>query len=373
MRALLLSLFAPAALLLASTCGWAFKLQPVGGEENPGAISDRQAAGFLRLFTSDVHERITRRAYEQAQVTLPADVMAGVRWNDNPPAVRLAPLFGGCQASDMRRGEQMDCWFSMLRVDRLALETVMRREKSIAPLRSHFGDMQFLHAMAPRAEEPATRTLEKILRWCEFTYAVARGDIGPRVNVHGLRDSPLSLEPQTAAWVASLFGAPEKQLWRVGDIFLARPGDLRLVAFGTLLHLVEDSYSASHVRRETLRAQANACPSYQAADAVVEFHTYAEQDTEKHALCDDPPDWLEVPREGSPVDVIAALVRAYHDGAGWPVVKRILEEDVFRLAERTHGARAGRCFERRAEIPDTEVVRAPPIMLDASCRNEISP
>jgi len=366
MRALL------AALLLASTCGWAFKLQPIGGEENPGAIGNRQAAGFLQLFTSDVHERITRRAYVQAQVALPDDVMAGIRWNDNPPAMRLAPLFGGCHGDDMRRGEQADCWFSMLRVDRLALETVMRREKSIAPLRSHFGDMQFLHAMAPRVEEPAARTLEKILRWSEFTYAVARGDIGPRVNVHGLRDSPLGLEPETADWVASLFGAPEKQLWRVGDIFLAKPGDLRLVAFGTLLHLVEDSYSASHVRRETLRAQANACPSYQAADPVIEFHTYVAQDTQKHALCDDPPDWLAAPREGSPVDVVAALVRAYHEGARWPVVRRILEEDVFRLAQRTHGARAGRCFERTG-IPDDEAVKAPPVTLDASCREEVSP
>jgi hypothetical protein len=115
--------------------------------------------------------------------------------------------------------------------------------------------------------------------------------------------------------------------------------------------------------------QANGCPSYDGTDAIVEFHTYAEQDTEKHAICDDAPDWLEAARPGSPIDVMAALVRAYRDEAQWPVVKAILEEQVFVLAPDPRPARAGRCFERRIEGMETEGVRPPPTALEAACRS----
>jgi hypothetical protein len=362
-------LLAIAACILVFPGALAFKLKPAGSsDENVSAITNRQALGFLQLFTSDVHERITRRAYEKAGVKLPDDVIVGVRWNDNPPAVRLGPLFGGCNSGDLKGGQQMECWVSMLRVDRLALETVLRREKSIAPLRSHFGDMQFLHAMAPRAGESPQETREKILRWSEFAYRIARGEIGPRANVHGLRENARTLETETAAWIGDLFRGPEKQLWTVQDIFLSKPGNLRLVAFGSLLHLVEDSYSASHVQRVAIGVQSNGCPSYDAEDEIAEFHTYAEQDTEKHALCDDAPDWLETPRAGSPVEVLAELVRAHEEDKDWLFVKKILEEKVFRFAPGRHAARAGRCFERRAETLEVEGVRPPPTALEPSCR-----
>ena len=40
-----------------------------------------------------------------------------------------------------------------------------------APLlvRSHFGDMQFLHAMAPRDKQDAISVRENIIVWAEFT------------------------------------------------------------------------------------------------------------------------------------------------------------------------------------------------------------
>jgi hypothetical protein len=334
----------------------AFKLQAVGLAP-PGGKESRQALGFLSLFSSDVHERITRQAYEKAGVPLADDVIAGVRWSDNPPALRLGPLAGLC---DFR------CWTSMLRVDRVALEVLSRREQSIPALRSHFGDMQFLHAMAVRGGEPARDTREKALRWAEFSYRVARGEIDGRENVFALRASRV-LEPATGEWVSSLFRAPEKKLWRVQDVFLPKAGELRLVAFGTFLHLVEDSYSASHVQRVARREQANGCPSYDAGDAIAEFHTYVGQDTEKHALCDDAPDWLETPRAGSPIDVLAELVGAYASGRDWAAVKPLLEEKVFRLVPRAAPARPGACFEAPADaMPGESAPR--PTMLDAKCR-----
>ena len=371
-RSLAVVMFAIA--LLAPAMAPAFKLQALGPRDDSLlGVANRQAQGFLLLFTSDVHERMTRRAYEMAGVKLPDDVMTGVRWNDNPPAVRVGALFGGCHGQDMKPMQEMDCFTSMFRVDRLAIETLSRREKSIAPLRSHFGDMQFLHAMAPRAGESAAETRDKVLRWSEFAYRIARGEIGPRVNVHGLDGAPRTLEPSTAKWVSGLFGAPEKKLWMVQDIFLPKSGNLRLIAFGTFLHLVQDSYSASHIRRAATRLQPNGCLSYDAVDAIVEFHTYAEQDTEKHALCDDAPDWLDTPRAGSPMGVMAELVRAYDAGKDWMYVKTILEEQVFRLASAPRTARAGRCFERRSEPQEPDGARPPPTRLDTACDEEKAP
>jgi hypothetical protein len=345
--------------LVALTCfdASAFKLQAMGVAARP-AVETRQAMGFLSLFGSDVHERIMRQAYEKAGAKLTDDVIAGVRWNDNPPIIRMGPLAGTCDVA---------CWVSMLRVDNLALEILSKREQSIPTLRSHFGDMQFLHAMASRAGEKPADTREKALRWLEFSYRVSRGEIGPRVNVFSLREAGSEMDAATRDWVSSLFRAPDKQLWLVQDVFLPGVGDLKHVAFGTFLHVVQDSYSASHVRRLARRTQSNGCPSYDASDPIAEFHTYVGQDTEKHALCDDSPDWLDSPREGSPVDVMAELVRAYTNGRDWPGVKAIIEEKVLKLADATRPARPGTCFEAPPQIDATDAVREHPAALPKGC------
>jgi hypothetical protein len=347
----------------------AFKLQAFGGSDDPlPAASSRQVLGFMRQFTSDVHERITREAHAMAGVPLADGVMAGVRWNDNPPALRLGVLFGACDAPADRAGESVGCFASMLRIDRMALEAISQREQAIAPLRSHFGDMQFLHAMAGRAGEPAVETRRNILRWAEFTWRVARGEIRPGARVHELRRGGSPLDPATAEWVSALFASPAKKTWTVRDLFVATTGDLRQVAFGALLHMVEDSYSAAHVRRAALRVQANGCPSYDAADAIAAFYTYSGQDTEKHGLCDDAPDWLETPRRGSPVEVLAELVRARREGRDWPAVRPMLEETVLRLADDAAAAAPGRCFEIVANPLAPEDSTAPPTALDPACR-----
>ena len=368
----ILALAALCAPLLAAGPAGAFKLQVLDlpGNDTFADVSNRQARGFLRQFSSDIHERITHQAYAMAGVKLPGDVMTGVRWNDNPPAVRIGALFGACNAREMSLAEGMDCWTSMVRIDRMAWEALARREKSIAPMRSHFGDMQFLHAMATHSGEPAAETRWNIMRWSEFAYRVARGEIGPRENVYGMRRAKSTLDAETGAWMSDLFSAPAKKLWSVQDIFLPRSGELRLIAFGTLLHLIEDSYSAAHVRRDSSRVQANGCASYDATDPILQFHTYVGQDTEKHGLCDDAPDWLEAARPGSPIEVLAEITRAYHEGREWPFVKAILEDKVFRMSGTVAAARPGRCFEFHFDPSRDASTAEHPIALDPSCRED---
>jgi hypothetical protein len=291
-----------------------------------------------------------------------------VRWNDNPPAIRASALLGGCGGAQAQGAEGLSCWTSMMRVDRMAWEAITRREKALAPMRSHFGDMQFLHAMAARAGESPAETRQKILRWSEFAYRIARGEIGPRTNVFELHRAKSPLDAESAKWVSDLFRGPSKKLWTVQDMFLSKAENLRLMAFGSLLHVVEDSYSAAHVRRESSRLQANGCLSYDALDPVVQFQTYVGQDAEKHGLCDDAPDWLETPRSGSPAEVLAEIVRAYEDGHDWPVVKAILENKVFRVSGAASASQPGRCFEL---VLDATQMKADPeriVALDPACQ-----
>jgi hypothetical protein len=358
---------------LAATLSHAFKLQALGAMD-PGQLfagSSRQGEAFMRQFTLDVHERITRRAYEEAGVPMPDAVIAGIRWNDNPPAIRLVgALAGTCGGPHTSEG--MSCWTSMMRVDRMALEAVTRREWAFAPVRSHFGDMQFLHAMASREGEPAEETRRSILRWSEFAWRVARGEIHPKANVYRLRRAKTGLADDTADWVSGLFSAPEKKLWTVQELFEAPPPALRPKAFGTLLHLVEDAYSDAHVSRDSKRVQANGCLSHDGTDRILQFRTYAGQDAEKHGVCDDAPDWLGSPRAGGPIEVLAEIVRAYHEGRDWLAVKEILESKVFGMAQTARAARPGRCFDVSPEPQEAESPRTPIIVLDPACRREES-
>ena len=353
---------------LAAAPAFAFKLEAWGSAHpEPPKGADRQTLGFMRLFNQDVHERITRRVYDLAGEKAPEDVVAGVRWNDNPPALQASALFGGCMGRQLALGEGMRCWTGMFRVDRLALEVLTKREKTLEPVRSHFGDMQFLHAMAVRAGEPAARTRLNILRWSEFAYRAARGEIEPGANIFEMKRVETSLEKETAQWLAGLFQGPSKQLWTLEDMFLPKSKSLRLMAFGSLLHVVEDSYSASHVKRQTNRVQPNGCPSYDAADPIVQFRTFVGQDTEKHGVCDDTPDWLTTPRPGGPTEVMAEIVRAYRDGREWPVVRAILEDKVFRLADSVSDAQPGDCFEWRFTEAVATASHEPVVSLESAC------
>ena len=110
------------------------------------------------------------------------------------------------------------------------------------------GDMQFLHAMAAKAGEKPADTREKAMRWLEFSYRVARGEIGPRVNVFSLREAGSEMDAATRDWASSLFRAPDKQLWRVQDVFL--PGTCFEAA---------PQIDATHAVRERPAALAKGC------------------------------------------------------------------------------------------------------------------
>ena len=138
-------------------------------------------------------------------------------------------------------------------------------------VRSHFGDMQFLHAMGAVDGEAPDVTQRRVLMWAEFTWKVAtlriRGDA--------------IVAKQEVAGIPEVFGTNG---WSVQDLFalgnpnIRKPAYLAAVAFGCLLHTVQDSFSKAHVSRRQPTYQGT-CPgpanAHLAPGLIEEFHSYS--------------------------------------------------------------------------------------------------
>jgi hypothetical protein len=122
-------------------------------------------------FAGPVHEEITAKMYDCDDSCDDADVaaeyatayvIAGVRWNDDPP-FRLNPDEGkhtSCKTSEtIRFTTQPRCWYQLFTAATKSAENgEVPSAASQSPLlaRSHFGDLQFLHSMA--SQDCLTRT-----------------------------------------------------------------------------------------------------------------------------------------------------------------------------------------------------------------------
>lgn len=319
------------------------------------ATAERLMARWsLEVFTEPVHEEITNRIYGcngdvcggSEATTAPPPVLAGVRWNDDPP-FRLLP--GQAKSSSCKTGEtvrfetQPWCWVTLFR----DAEAGAARGKQYGPgdamlYRSHFGDLQYLHAMAGADGEPASRTRDKLFGWFEFAWRASRGEYTLETR---LRD----IEIPT---IQEAFGRTE---WRLMDLYaLGASGGLRRhiedVAFGSLLHSVQDSFAAGHARREEssgLRECNLAGGTVPAPGAILEFHSYSGQDHGLHAAADSRAAFMRrFQEEGNVVEVGRLLVRARRQELPWDTVKPYFE-CIFTLERPDAPATAGDFVARR--------------------------
>ena len=188
-------------LICASLPAEAFKLSPEGSfierklasrsQSHWEQILSHYALKGIHKIGAPVHEEITNRIlgcegdadicgapdYEPKN----AYVLAGVRWNDDPP-FRFEEghgAFSGCEpGATVRLVTFPRCWANVFKDGEARARNGEIRGANTAPLlvRSHFGDMQFLHSMASRHLEPAGVTREKIFMWVEVTWRVALGE-----------------------------------------------------------------------------------------------------------------------------------------------------------------------------------------------------
>lgn len=303
--------FAMAALALSSTPAQAFKIDPFTGrtfsddagfsEHVSSAVHEEQTEAALRLLgeASDApHSRcvtssIGPRRLEIRRRSMP--LMRGLWWADDPnqllppnPVKWVAWMHDGLQIS--RTGTN---WKG--------------RPAKIGPnyymnYRGHFGDMQFMHSMANVDGEAPQVTQRAILDWAEFLYAVATCRIKP--------DELISKHP-----IASVF--PGKSGWSVQHLLdpsrLSRVTSIPEIAAGAMLHLVQDSFSAAHAKRE-----AGATPTC-GEGRISQFHAYPHQSVRRHATADDRSAWLQQarPETTAPVIASAKLLGFIRSDADW--------------------------------------------------------
>lgn len=355
------------ALVLVSltTGASAYKLSP-SGTEFERVVADKYTTSWNRAmswvaqkgvlhFTESVHEEITHRIYGckgDEEVCGNTDigfaspyVLAGVRWNDDPPFRLSAGQAKNtkCKTNEtIRFTTQPRCW-AILFLDaqskaEAGLEINADTQMSLLA-RSHFGDLQFLHAMAESDGEPAYVTKSRIMMWAEFTWRVATGEF---------TKSKKLAEINTPGF-GEFFG---RSGWRVQELFtlgnptLRRPARIRDVAFGSILHTVQDSFAAAHAHRLEGTDEECAGASGKVSPGIVsEFHSYGNQDGKRHAKMDtrEAFDRHMVTESEDVVEVGQNLLRAYEKNLTWEEIKPYFE-CVFQLDSPDKPASPGHRF-----------------------------
>lgn len=298
-------------------------------------IERAMARWSVSVFTDPVHEEITNRIYGcngdarvcagDAATSASTPVLAGVRWNDDPPFrmnVNQAPSTS-CKTKETIRFEtQPMCWVTLFQDANKGAARGKKYGQGDAMLyRTHFGDLQFLHAMASRDGEPASETKARMMGWFEFTWRAAQGEYTLDTRLKNINNPTIQ----------EAFGRTE---WRLLDLYTQGAGSgLRRhvddIAFGSLLHTLQDSYAAGHVEREessgSQRCSAEAV-SATAPGAILAFHAYNHQDHKMHAQADSRNAFMrQLQEKGNVVDIGRALVEARDQKMTWEAIRPMFD------------------------------------------------
>jgi hypothetical protein len=338
----MLACFAPAAV--------AFKLQPHASVVELSSATRQQdtkakVATFVSKFavgkmTEPVHEELTNLihgcvgtgedcANPDRDIQGIGYVMYGVRWNDDPPFVfeRKHGNFAGCVSGvAIRLVTFPECWTRVYSDGRAKAKegAVFERRTAALLYRSHFGDLQFLHSMASRPNEPPADTRDNVLMWAEFTWKIALGTIASGDLLVETKVPGMAIVFQGHGWdVMDLFATGNPLIKR-------NPRYLKQVAFGSLLHMVQDSFSHAHVERRKPNQEArctDTASSFAAPGKIMEFHTYGGQDEEKHAFDDTRAALSDQLQSEAPnvIDVGKTLVAFFERSAPWAEVRPYIE------------------------------------------------
>ncbi len=331
----------------------AFAIRPTGTDkediifafEVPATFPffDREARALVtQMFTNPVHERATNLIFGckddpkepdvcgdpgEDSTSASAAVLAGNQWNDNPPFELTSTTTGLCKqyiGKTIKAPYAAACWYMLFRDgEKKSAKGAYFDAKSgnVLLYRVHFGDMQFLHAMASRDGEAPRVTRARIMMWAEFTYKLATGALSRSVvlnqsGIPGMKDLFYN-----RGWTA-------QQLLIRGDGSYHAEKDFRDFAFGSLLHLIQDSFSRAHTRRAL--PTGDFCPGSQtlfAPGKVISFLSYASQNKMDHKNQDTQAalsaNLSYVPPTA--MDVGSVLRQFYVSGKPWNEVKNYLD------------------------------------------------
>lgn len=326
-------------VLLASNPAHAFKI-------NPGAVSEtsikKRHQGWLADIAAPVHERMALLSRECALAQpdgVPCDTRAPLRRALLPG--RIDPLILGARWPD-DPNNQFPGNYSLMWVFWMSDAQAKARIEPVHPLlyRSHFGDLQLLHAMAEGKTTPGTAR-KAVLEWLAFAFDVASGQIPLTARLGELEGS------HGFAWH---FAQTRKRQWTVRRLFTnvndykggqlpdLSDDDVRQIAMGALLHTVQDSFARAHTLRDAAYENDPVL-----AGAVITFMNYRDQKAHCHSAQDREPEWLEEApnRAMTPVDHGAWIMRRANEGASWDTVRHYLLLNVFPFSDKMHDTDGG--------------------------------
>lgn len=169
----------------------------------------------IPIMKSPVHESITLAAIgcnaslgsESECVTLEAVrehriLLYGVRWPDDPPFqlnAKSPPRIKGCDTGvTLRSTSQPLCWWGLFSdAGAQAKKKAYIKNPAFGPgdymlYRSHYGDLQFMHAMGTYDGESAGDTVSRMRMWAEFLWGIASGTTSTGAYIRELGNSPLA-------------------------------------------------------------------------------------------------------------------------------------------------------------------------------------
>jgi len=303
-------------------------------------------------FGEPVHEEITDRIFgcdgdicRGLPITrAPVGVIAGVRWNDDPPFMISSGEGRGTSCKvvqTIRFITQPRCWYELFRdAEKRAAggEQFTADTRSALLYRTHFGDLQYLHAMAAADGEAATRTRQRILDWVEFNWGILLGEFR-------LDTSLASVD------IATIHESFSRTVWTVQDLYtLGSPGlrpHIRDMAFGSILHQLQDSFAQGHTERAG-PSESRMCSAggfeFMAPGEIREFHSYVRQDHALHKQADSRGAFQEhLMDEPDVVEIGRILKKAYERRLSWQETKPLFE-CIYALSDQPKHASPGDQF-----------------------------
>lgn len=290
----------------------------------------------INKFKEPVHEEITNRIYGCNDIGngicqtfddgtyAPFGVLAGVRWNDDPPFNESNSQYSSCKNDQtIRFISQPLCWGDyFLGAEKNPEIYDQDHHQSNIMLRSHFGDLQFLHAMSSNQNETYVETFNKMLMWAEFTWKISIGDKEYRQDKL-LKDIKIN-------GFSNHFG---KMGMNIQDLFAQGNPPLRKqiseVAFGSLLHMTEDSVAKGHsLRNGSINKMVANCPSGTAGKlgTIGKYYLYINQDKDNHDSYDIRRAFINhMTEDPNIVDIGREIYEFYSDKKSWEAVRPYFE------------------------------------------------
>ena len=315
-----------------------------------------------------VHETIAIAAFVQSRKRFPRgttytnlndeqwEYMRGVVWNDDPQCL----LFDDEKSTNHQ--------FSSGATYAATFEGTHGEDNMTR--RSHFHDLQFLHAMAPSKGATAQSTKDQLMLWLKIMYKLACGNQGVQASdslssMFGDQTFNANTKPNGHQSIQELILAPSTQFTKL---------DIQKRALGVCLHIIQDSYAVGHTKRKVLNPEdrdtavasgrcypkptprcdlltntsgflAFKAGTYGRFGEIETFHTYSGQDDERHGHYDEIPGGLKnLPKANNidsfniiigardAIDKSKTLINFWAANTAWENgVEQFLSDEVFKL------------------------------------------